>query len=52
MRYHIKEWPDKSASLIAEDGYTLDSFSNIDDAFQACVSECRVEPEYIERHFN
>ena len=52
MRYHIKEWPDKSASLIAEDGYTLDSFTNIDDAFRACVEECRVEPEYIDRHFN
>ena len=52
MRYHIKEWPDKTASLIAEDGYTLDFFTNIDDAFQACVKECMVEPEYIERHLN
>lgn len=52
MQYYIKEWPDQTASLIAEDGHQLDTFVNIYDAIEACVLQCRVEPEYIERHFN
>ncbi len=50
MQYHIKEWSDQTASLIAEDGYSLDVFENIDDAIDACVYDCLVEPVYIERH--
>ena len=52
MQYFIKEWPDNSASLIAEDGYTLETFENIIDAVDACTYECMVEPEYIEGHTN
>ena len=52
MQYFIKEWPDNTASLIAEDGYTLDIFLNIIDAIDACNFECMVEPEFIERHSN
>lgn len=52
MRYYIKEWPDQTASLIAEDGYALDTFKNINDAVEVCVTECLVEPEFIESHFN
>jgi hypothetical protein len=52
MQYYIKEWPDQTASLVAKDGYVLDIFINIYDAIEACVLECMVEPEYIERHFN
>lgn len=52
MQYYIKEWHDKTASLIAEDGYSLDTFDCIDDAIDACLMDCRVEPEYIERHAN
>jgi hypothetical protein len=52
MQYYIKEWSDQTASLIAEDGYALDIFTSIDDAIDACVIQCGVEPEYIERHFN
>ena len=48
MQYFIKEWPDNSASLIAEDGYTLETFENIVEA----IDDCMVEPEYIERHTN
>jgi len=51
VRYHIKEWQDKTASLIAEDGHVLDIFNNIHDANEACIEQCRTEPEYIERHF-
>jgi len=50
MQYYIKEWPDLTASLIAEDGYSLDIFESTDDAIAACITGCLVEPEYIERY--
>ena len=52
MPYYIKEWSDQTASLIAEDGYSLDTFVNIDDAIDACVYDCMVDLEYIEKHDN
>lgn len=52
MQYFIKEWPDNTASLIAEDGYTLDTFENIIEAIEVCSSECMVEPAFIESHSN
>jgi len=50
MKYFIKEWSDHSASLVAEDGYALELYNSLEDAIDACVYECLVEPEYIERH--
>jgi hypothetical protein len=52
MQYHIKEWHDQTASLIAEDGYPLDLFDSVDDAVDACLTDCMVEPDFIERHSN
>jgi hypothetical protein len=52
MKYHIKEWTDQTASLIAEDGYELDVFNNLCDAIKSCVLNCMVEPDYIESHTN
>ena len=52
MPYYYKEWSDQTASLIAEDGYSLDTFVNIDDAIDACIYDYMVDPEYIERHDN
>lgn len=52
MQYYIKEWSDQTASLIAEDGYSLDTFESIGDAIDACVYDCMVDPEYIETHNN
>lgn len=52
MQYYIKEWHDQTASLIAEDGYYLDTFASIDDAIDACIEACRVEPEFIQSHSN
>ncbi len=50
MEFYIKEWADKSASLITRDGYRLWTFINIDAALVACrdwynVSEDRVIPD-------
>jgi len=50
MKYYIKEWPDQTASLIAEDGHSLDTFSCIDEASDVCIEECLVEPIRIERY--
>jgi hypothetical protein len=38
--------------LIAEDGYTLDIFDTENEAIDACVRDCRVEPTYIESCFS
>ncbi len=34
--FYIKEWEDKSASLITMDGHRLWTFSNIEAAITAC----------------
>ena len=52
MQYYIKEWSDQSASLIAEDGYFLDTFESIEHAIDACLYDCLVEPEHIETYNN
>ena len=52
MQYYIKEWHDQTASLIAEDGYFLDTFENVDQAVGACVEDCMVEPAFIQKHSN
>ena len=52
MQYFIREWADQTATLIAEDGYALSDFDSIDDAIDACIEDCLVEPEWIESYFN
>ncbi len=36
MNFYIKEWPDKTASLMTAAGHQLFSFKNIDSALTAC----------------
>jgi len=52
MKYFIREWADNTASLIAEDGYPLDIYASVEDAIDACMFDCMVEPDYIESHKN
>ncbi len=52
MQYAIREWSNGRASLIAEDGYFLSTFDSCQDAIQACINECRVEPLFVERHYS
>ena len=52
MQYIIKEWPDHSASLIAEDGYELTKLNSLEEALRACVTGCQSLPVRIERHVN
>jgi len=52
MQYYIKEWHDQTATLVAEDGYSLDTFASISDAINACLMDCMVEPDHIEHYSN
>ncbi len=52
MQYYINEWFDLTASLIADEEYSLDIFESIDDAINACVFDCMLEPEHIETDNN
>ena len=36
MKLIIKEWPDQSATLMTENGYSLATFNNSAEAQQAC----------------
>ena len=53
MDFYIREWADKTASLITRDGHRLWTFANVDSALTACrewyrVSEERVIPDHYE----
>lgn len=52
MQYYINEWSEQTVSLIAEDGYSLNTFENLADAIDVCFYHCMVESEYIERYDN
>jgi len=52
MQYIVKEWPDRSASLFAEDGYHLETFPSLKEAVRVCRKDCRVEPMSVESHFS
>jgi hypothetical protein len=52
MQYSVKQWANGKASLIAEDGYTLSTFFSCEDAIQACIKECRIEPIIVDRHYS
>ena len=52
MQYIVKEWPDHTASLIAEDGYELTTLCSLEEAIRACVSGCQSLPLRIEKHVN
>ena len=49
MRYFVKEWYDKTASLIAEDGHILETYQSSEEAVNACIIHCRVEPDFEEK---
>jgi len=49
MQYFIRQWANGHATLVAEDGYPLHTFGSVDEAIEACISDCRVIPIAIER---
>ena len=52
MQYYVKQWADKTVSLIAEDGFILEDYLSVAEAVQACVKECLVWPQRVERHYS
>ncbi len=36
MHFIIKKWPDDSATLMTENGYTLANFSSVEEAKKVC----------------
>lgn len=52
MNYFVKELADKSAILVAIDGYELAAFPSVEVAINTCREECLVRPLWIERHYN
>lgn len=52
MEFYIKEWADKSASLITRDGYRLWTFADVDSALAACREWYRVSEERVISDFN
>jgi hypothetical protein len=45
MRFFIKEWPNKTATLLAENGTVLWTFSNAQEAEKVAKDWCRVQGE-------
>jgi hypothetical protein len=45
MRFFIKEWPNKTATLLAENGTVLWTFSNVEEAENVAKDWCRVQGE-------
>lgn len=50
MQYYVRELADNRAVLIAEDGYPLSIFSNVDEAVAVCIIDCLIAPLWIEWH--
>lgn len=50
MHYYVRELSDKRAVLIAEDGYPLSTFANVNEAVATCIVDCRTAPLWIEWH--
>ncbi len=51
MQYFIKEWPDHTATLYAEDGYALKTFLSVEAATSVCRKDCLVEPIIVENPY-
>lgn len=47
MDFYIKEWGDKTASLITRDGHRLWTFASVDSALAACREWYRVSEDRV-----
>ena len=48
MQYFVRELADSRAVLVAEDGYPLSTFANVEAAVATCIIDCRIAPLWIE----
>lgn len=46
----IKEWPNKMATLMTEDGVVLWTFSNVEEARQVWQDWCALQKEKLSNH--
>jgi hypothetical protein len=52
MEFYIREWTDKSASLITRDGHRLWTFASVESALSACRDWYRVSEERVISDFD
>lgn len=50
MAFYIKEWADKSATLITREGHHLFTFKNVDSALIACGTWYGVTANHVIPH--
>lgn len=51
MDYYVKELANKTAVLVAVDGYELGEFPTVEAAVTACELGCMVKPLYVQQHY-
>lgn len=52
MRVYIKEWPNKTATIMTENGQVVWTFNSTDQAQQACQEWLNIHAEDIDFHSN
>lgn len=52
MNFFIKEWPNKSATLMTENGTVLWTFANVDEARRVCEEWYKVQDQDIDYHLH
>ena len=50
MVFFIREWPNKTATLMAENGAVLWTFSNVAEAQSVCQEWYRVQKHNVQYH--
>lgn len=52
MRFFIKEWPNKTATLLAENGTVLWTFSSAEEAEKVCMNWYHVQEDNVVYHLD
>jgi hypothetical protein len=48
VKLYIKEWPNKTATLMTDNGQVVWTFSSLAEARNVCRAWCRLSPEEIQ----
>jgi len=48
MRLFVKEWPNKTATLMTENGQVVWTFGSVREAWQACREWCSANSEHVD----
>ena len=52
MNFYIKEWPNKTATLMSDNGIVLWTFTNVDTALQVCKEWYGFHENRHEEHYD